>query len=478
MTLKNHQQSEIQVTTDSHTIDIDTLQVQDFLAHLAAGSHCMAAIERKSESQPSGLLHIYSDPYEVITVTSGSVSSTDATGVVTTSQEQRPLNELQALLSRYKSANVDDKNIRPDFVAGAIGYVGYDCVQYLENISLQPSTTNVPDACFAVFRDVYIFDIEQGTVTLATNSFSKQDLAITQLRLKGMEDRLRHFATPTTTVGTNLPELAKSFDECKFHQQIRKIKQHIRAGDVFQCVLSQHMEYSSSKPLSQVFFDLRATNPSPYHFFFQIHACAVVGASPEPLIKVTGETIQTFPIAGTRPRGQTPDAERRQRRNLKASSKERAEHLMLVDLSRNDLGKVCVPGTVEVSRFMDVQTLSHVIHLVSTVEGQLAPQVSALGALLACFPAGTLTGAPKVRAMQIIAEIEYQRRGLYGGALVLLDFSGNLDSCILIRSLVNDGKTSSIQAGAGIVADSQAAREFAEISHKSAALRQILGGAL
>jgi anthranilate synthase component 1 len=249
---------------------------------------------------------------------------------------------------------------------------------------------------------------------------------------------------------------------------MKRMKEHIRAGDVFQGVISERMRVNLKAHPFRVYRALRMLNPSPYHYYFATAGQAVVGASPEMLLKVGHDgRIETCPIAGTRPRGKDVATDQKMERQLCASVKEKAEHLMLVDLARNDLGRVSEPGTVRVSEFMRVRRFSHVMHLVSTVQGKLSKRHSPWDALIATFPAGTLTGAPKVRAMQIISELEPVRRGPYGGAFVLYDFSGRLDSAITIRTLFASKRGAFLQAGAGIVADSRPEMEYQEILNKA-----------
>jgi len=255
------------------------------------------------------------------------------------------------------------------------------------------------------------------------------------------------------------------------------LKDHIRQGDIFQAVLSDRFFVRTQASAEQIFAELREISPAPYSFFLPLGDCVYGGASPEMLIQVEGNQVRTRPIAGTRPRGRTLAEDQKQIRNLQRSSKEAAEHLMLVDLARNDLGRVAAPGTVQVRSYRKLQRLSNVTHLVSDVEATLAPEKSALQALCAAFPAGTLSGAPKIRAMEIIAELEPQQREFYGGAVVLFDGQGGLESCIAIRSFQFHQGQVVLQAGAGVVADSTSEREYAEIHHKMRPLTQAIAAA-
>ncbi len=254
-------------------------------------------------------------------------------------------------------------------------------------------------------------------------------------------------------------------------------KRYIRAGDIFQVVLSQRFAARTKADPFEIYRALRAMNPSPYMYFLRLGDVAVVGSSPEMLVKVQGREAFYRPIAGTRPRGRDENEDQKLEAELTADPKERAEHIMLVDLGRNDLGRVCEYGSVRVENLMTVERYSHVMHLVSSLRGRLRPDVDCFDALMACFPAGTVSGAPKVRAMEIIDELEPTRRGIYSGAILYLDFSGNLDSCIAIRTLVAKDGVAYVQAGGGVVADSVPEREYEETVNKSRALLAALEAA-
>jgi anthranilate synthase component 1 len=261
-----------------------------------------------------------------------------------------------------------------------------------------------------------------------------------------------------------------NFKKTDYLEAVRRAKRYIRAGDAFQIVLSQRLSTALRVSPFAVYRGLRVVNPSPYMYFFRLGDVHVLGSSPEMLVKVQGSEVFYRPIAGTRPRGNTDEKDRQLEREMLADAKERAEHIMLVDLGRNDLGRVCQYGSVRVEELMAVERYSHVMHLVSSLRGILRPQVDCFDALMACFPAGTVTGAPKVRAMEIIDELEPSRRGVYAGAILYLDFSGNLDSCIAIRTMVVKNGVGYIQAGGGVVHDSVPEREFEESVNKAKAL--------
>jgi anthranilate synthase component I len=251
---------------------------------------------------------------------------------------------------------------------------------------------------------------------------------------------------------------------------VERGKEYIRAGDVFQVVLSQRLEVPVRIRPFQVYRALRVVNPSPYMYFLRLGEATILGSSPEMLVKVSGRSVEYRPIAGTRPRGRSEEEDKRLEQELKSDEKERAEHIMLVDLGRNDIGRVCEFSTVHPKEVMFVERYSHVMHLVSSIQGTLRPDADSYAALAACFPAGTLTGAPKVRAMEIIDELEPTRRGLYGGSVLYLDFSGNLNSCIVIRTVLVKNQRAYLQAGAGIVADSVPALEYEESMNKAKAM--------
>jgi anthranilate synthase component 1 len=269
-------------------------------------------------------------------------------------------------------------------------------------------------------------------------------------------------------------EVRSNYTRERFEQQVRTAKEYIAAGDIYQVVLSQRFEAEVAAEPFTVYRALRHVNPSPYMYFIRMGGVSVVGSSPEMLVRVEGSRVETHPIAGTRPRGRTPEEDMRLAEELKRNEKERAEHVMLVDLGRNDVGRVCEYGSVRVPQFMGLERFSHVMHLTSVVEGRLADDRDRLDALVSCFPAGTVSGAPKVRAMQIIKELEGSSRGLYAGAVGYVDFAGNLDFCIAIRTVIMSQGKAYVQAGAGIVMDSTPTAEYEETRDKARALIRAL----
>ncbi|MGW5969386.1 anthranilate synthase component I [Streptomyces sp. NPDC055186] len=374
----------------------------------------------------------------------------------------------------------------PPFTGGMVGYLGYDIVRRLEKIGPgERDDLRLPELTMLLTSDLAVMDHWEGSVWLIANAINHNDLdtgvdeahADAVARLDAMEaDLTRAVAQPPAVLPpSELPDHTALWGGPDFRAAVEDIKERIRAGEAFQVVPSQRFETPCTASALDVYRVLRATNPSPYMYLFRFphgdgEAFDVVGSSPEALVKVDDGQAMVHPIAGTRPRGATPQEDQALAEELLADPKERAEHLMLVDLGRNDLGRVCEPGSVEVVDFMSVERYSHVMHIVSTVTGRVADGRSAFDVLTACFPAGTLSGAPKPRAMQIIDELEPSRRGLYGGCVGYLDFAGDSDTAIAIRTALLRGGTAYVQAGAGIVADSDPVAEDVECRNKAAAV--------
>ncbi|MGA4668522.1 anthranilate synthase component I [Propionibacteriaceae bacterium Y1923] len=398
------------------------------------------------------------------------------------SAEGDPLEIAEQMLATFHTPADPDL---PPLTSGLVGYLGYDVVRRLENL---PDSTvddlQLPEMLLMLASDMAVLDHHRGELWLVANAINLDattdragqayDEAVA--RLEAMAATLRE---PHQSMAARRGEpvsrdelaahLVRQRTSEEFQQMVRDAVEEIRAGEVFQVVPSQRFELPCSADALSVYRELRMTNPSPYLFLLRLPGFAIVSASPEALVTVRDGRATTRPIAGTRPRGATPALDAALERELTDDPKERAEHVMLVDLGRNDLGRVCVPGTVEVTEFMQVHRYSHVMHLEAEVTGELAPGHSSLAALLACFPAGTLSGAPKVRAMEIIDRLEKTRRGVYGGVVGYFDFAGNAEAAIAIRTaLVKDG-TAYVQAGAGIVADSDPLTEDQECQHKAMA---------
>ncbi|PKV85242.1 anthranilate synthase component I [Streptomyces sp. TLI_146] len=369
----------------------------------------------------------------------------------------------------------------PPFTGGMVGYLGYDIVRRLEKIGEHGrDDLRLPELTMLLTSDLAVLDHWAGSVLLIANAINHNDLdtgvdeayADAVARLDAMEADLAKPVeyAPAALPPSELPEYTALWGGKAYQDAVEDIKERIRAGEAFQVVPSQRFETPCGASALDVYRVLRATNPSPYMYLFRFDGFDVVGSSPEALVKVEDGRAMVHPIAGTRHRGATPQEDNDLAEELLADPKERAEHLMLVDLGRNDLGRVCEPGSVEVVDFMSVERYSHVMHIVSTVTGRVAPGRTAFDVLTACFPAGTLSGAPKPRAMQIIEELEPSRRGLYGGCVGYLDFAGDSDTAIAIRTaLLRDG-TAYVQAGAGVVADSDPVSEDNECRNKAAAV--------
>ncbi|NEA83223.1 anthranilate synthase component I [Actinospica acidiphila] len=369
----------------------------------------------------------------------------------------------------------------PPFTGGLVGYLGYDIVRRLEKIGPgERDDLKLPELTMLLTSDLAVMDHWEGSVWLIANAINHNDLetgvdeayADAVARLDAMEaDLARPVAQPPAALPpSELPGYTALWGGPDFQEAVEDVKERIRAGEAFQVVPSQRFETPCTASALDVYRVLRATNPSPYMYLFRFDGFDVAGSSPEALVKVEDGQAMVHPIAGTRHRGATPQEDQALADELLADPKERAEHLMLVDLGRNDLGRVCEPGSVEVVDFMSIERYSHVMHIVSTVTGRVAADRTAFDVLTACFPAGTLSGAPKPRAMQIIDELEPSRRGLYGGCVGYLDFAGDSDTAIAIRTALLRDRTAYVQAGAGIVADSDPVAEDTECRNKAAAV--------
>ncbi|MBC9712155.1 anthranilate synthase component I [Streptomyces sp. TRM66268-LWL] len=394
-----------------------------------------------------------------------------------------PLQALRATVEALHTPNdVAEAEGLPHLSGGMVGYLGYDIVRRLEKIGPgERDDLKLPELTMMLTSDLAVLDHWDGSVVLIANAINHNDLdtgvdesyADAVARLDAMEaDLSRAVAQPPAVLPpSELPPFdAPLWGGEQYQDAVEDIKERIRAGEAFQVVPSQRFETACTASALDVYRVLRATNPSPYMYLFRFEDFDIVGSSPEALVKVEDGRAMVHPIAGTRPRGATPQEDQALADELLADAKERAEHLMLVDLGRNDLGRVCEPGSVEVVDFMSIERYSHVMHIVSTVTGRVAGGRSAFDVLTACFPAGTLSGAPKPRAMQIIDELEPSRRGLYGGCVGYLDFAGDSDTAIAIRTaLIRDG-VAYVQAGAGVVADSDPVAEDTECRNKAAAV--------
>jgi anthranilate synthase component 1 len=397
-----------------------------------------------------------------------------------------PLEALRLSASHLRSPKILGL---PPLTGGLVGYMGYDSVRRLETLpNLSTKDIPLPEIAFMLTSDLAVMDHTEGSITLIANAINwdgsndRVDEAYVDAieRLDRMQSKLMSaIAGEIAEIPqSSEPIYERNMSEDDYIAKVMRAKEEILSGEAFQIVLSQRFSMECTANAIDVYRMLRLRNPSPYMYLFRFEGgIDVVGSSPEALVKVTQGEVMVHPIAGTRKRSQSPEEDMRLSEELLSDPKERAEHLMLVDLGRNDLGRICTPGSVEVIDFMSIERYSHVMHIVSTVTGKLSPEKSAVDALFATFPAGTLSGAPKPRAMEIIEELEPHRRGLYGGAIGYLDFTGNIDTCIAIRTALIYKGRAYVQAGAGVVADSVAESEYQECINKAAAVLGAIGAA-
>jgi anthranilate synthase component 1 len=395
-------------------------------------------------------------------------------------EERDPISFLRERIERFRPVRLSGL---PPLVAGAIGYFSYDMVRLIERLPKRlRDEIGLYDAMLMFYHGLIAFDHVQHRLWIVRNVFTGGESSLRakySAAVREIKETRRLLEEPvaaerpkkTVPAGKRTTlKVGSNFRRAEYLAIVRKAKQYIRAGDIFQAVLSQRFSAKMKAEPFEVYRELRAVNPSPYLFYLQLNDIAVVGSSPEMLVKVQGRDVFYRPIAGTRWRGKDEAEDQRLEREMLASEKERAEHIMLVDLGRNDLGRVCDYGTVKVEKLLTVERYSHVMHIVSSLRGRLREDVDCFDALMACFPAGTVSGAPKVRAMEIIEELERTRRGIYAGGILYLDFAGNLDSCIALRTMVVKNGVAYVQAGGGIVADSTPEGEFQESVNKSKAL--------
>ena len=374
--------------------------------------------------------------------------------------------------SRHRQAQIPGL---PPFAGGAVGFFGYDCVRSVERLAEpNPDPVGLPDMALMLSDVILAFDHLRHEVTVLANAYVEEDGGVEAAHARAVEsirEVRERLAGPlprrAASAAREEPHFESNMPREAFEAMVSRIVEYVHAGDAFQVVPSQR--WSAPVPVEpfSIYRGLRAVNPSPYMYFLDFEDFQVVGASPEPLVTVSGRSVSTRPIAGTRPRGANADEDQRIAAELLADEKERAEHVMLVDLGRNDLGRVCEYGSVEVETFMSVETYSHVIHIVSSVAGRLRDDVTAVQALRSVLPAGTLSGAPKVRAMEIIDELEPVKRGAYGGAVGWLSYAGQLDTCICIRTVVVKDGIAHVQAGGGTVADAKPDYEYEESRAKA-----------
>jgi anthranilate synthase component 1 len=390
-----------------------------------------------------------------------------------------PLDELRQRLAAFKAVHLPEL---PPFEGGAIGYAGYDVVRYVENLPHAPPDDRcLPDLSFAFYDRMIVFDnVSKALFVIAMARLDQSGGDARRAYDEGcrhVDELVMRLSQPTNlppadiaTAGPSSVGYQSNFEQNQFEGAVRKCVEYIRAGDIFQVVISQRLALELGCEPFELYRTLRVVNPSPFMFFLRTPEVTLVGSSPEIMCRVVDRQVTVRPLAGTRPRGATDEEDRRLAQELLADPKERAEHVMLVDLGRNDVGRVAEFGSVKLSDVMVIERYSHVMHITSNVTGTLRDDCDAFDALKACLPAGTVSGAPKVRAMQIIDELEPHRRGPYAGAVGYIDFAGNMDTCITLRTLVVQGNKAYIQVGAGIVADSVPANEYQETLNKARGL--------
>ena len=445
-----------------------------------ASRHCYL-LESASQEEAWGRYSFLGyDPTMEITCLDGEVTIRenlgDGTETVTTKHVDHPGDTLREVLARYKSPVMEKM---PTFTGGLVGYFSYDYIKYSEpKLKLtSEGQQDFRDMDLMLFNEVIAFDHYRQKIMLITGvmtediegSYHKAEETLEDMAKLIREGEKETF--PTLQLKT---EIEPVFPKEQYCNMVEKAKQYIREGDIFQVVLSDPMKAEAEGSLFDTYRVLRAANPSPYMFYFSSDDIELSGASPETLAKLDNGKLSTFPLAGTRPRGKTPDEDKALEEDLLQDEKELAEHNMLVDLGRNDIGKISRIGTVKVEKYMEIERFSHVMHIGSTVTGTIREDKDAVDAVDAILPAGTLSGAPKFRACQIIDQLENNKRGVYGGAIGYLDFAGNLDTCIAIRLVYKKNGTICIRSGAGIVADSVPEKEFEECANKAKAVIQAI----
>ena len=414
---------------------------------------------------------IGTDPYHVV-----------KTGPGQPGGQVDPLNLVQAEMDKYQLVSVPGL---PRFHGGAVGYLAYDSISYFEpRVPFMPADPQgVPESVFTFVDTLVIFDHISHDIKVVSHVHLDGDIdEAYATATRKIDDLVRRLALPLVLppelqgppARAKYTEAVSNFTRNEYNDVVEKCIEYIYAGDVIQVVNSQRFSRKTDAHPFQVYRSLRSINPSPYMYYLNLDGFQIVGAAIETVVQVQDGIAATHPIAGTRPRGKTPEEDDTLEAELKNSEKQQAEHIMLVDLGRNDIGRVSVTGTVKVTQLMDVERFSHVMHLVSHVEGKLKPELSVYDALRSCFPAGTVSGAPKIRAMEIIAEVEGEKRGPYGGAVGYFSFSGNMDTALILRTGIYKDGVMHIQAGGGIVADSVPEDEFLETVHKAGALQRAI----
>jgi anthranilate synthase component 1 len=442
-------------------------------------------IETRAETPVSAFLKVKGGGYSFLLesaegeqhVARYSFIGTEPYRVISTREGDKidPLSLVAEELAKHKLVPVSGL---PDFCGGAVGYLAYEAVRRLEKLpSPDSDPLALPESVFMFVDSLLIFDHATRKIKIVSLARPDGDADSAYRAAVGKIDDLvsrlgQPPAQPLITPDTPAEpaEIHSNFTREEFEASVEKARQYIIAGEAIQIVLSQRLSRRTNAHPLNIYQALRRINPSPYMFFLDLKGFQIIGSSPEILVRAVDGTVTSRPLAGTRPRGKTPAEDKRLEKELRSDEKERAEHIMLVDLGRNDIGRVSLPGTVKVSELMEVERYSHVMHLVTNVEGKLSPDFTPPDALRACFPAGTVSGAPKIRAMEIIAELEPDKRGPYAGCVGYFSFSGNMDTAITIRTVILTNGITRVQAGAGIVYDSVPAREYEETLNKARAL--------
>ena len=413
---------------------------------------------------------IGTDPYRVL-----------RTGVNEETGAVDPLVEIEREMARHQLVTLPEL---PRFHGGAVGYLGYETVRYFEELPTpEVDSLGLPESIMMFTNTLLVFDHLMHRIKVVSHVYLDGDIdrayADAVNRIESLIGRLRQPLTPEQINGRVTaekadPTISSNMTQKRHGQIVNQAKQYIKDGEIIQVVLAQRLSRKIASQPFDIYRSLRAINPSPYMYYLHLDDCHIVGSSPELLVRSEDSLLTYHPLAGTRPRGATVNENTALEAELRADQKEQAEHIMLVDLGRNDIGRVSQPGTVEVTQLMDVEHYSHVMHIVSTVVGRLRPDLTPYDALRSCFPAGTVSGAPKIRAMEIIAELEPDQRGPYAGAVGYFCFSGNMDTAIAIRTMVIKDNVAYVQAGGGIVADSVPETEYNETIHKASALLQAI----
>ena len=423
-------------------------------------------------SESSRYSFVGADPYMTVR------SSGEDLEVVKGDTTERIRGKVLDYVREYMEASYISEEISFPFTGGAVGYVGYDIIRQYEGLpDVNADEMKLPEACLMFFKSFICYDRYKHMLSVIYNVFPDEDKDYKSIvcEIKALNEKVRNNVTiHKLAESSGKEEIQSNFSQEEFYAAVNKAKEYIVEGDAFQVVLSQRLRADTESEPFDIYRRLRSRNPSPYLFYIDFEDFQIIGSSPESLVSVHGDKVTTNPIAGTKPRGRNEKEDKALRDELIADEKERAEHVMLVDLGRNDVGRISKFGTVTVERFMEVDFYSHVMHMVSKVSGRLKEGITCFDALTSCFPAGTLSGAPKVRAMEIIDELENVKRGIYGGAVGYFSYNGNMDTCIAIRTIVYKNKKAYIQAGAGIVFDSDPVSEYKETLNKAMALREVL----